>query len=99
MQSRTQLDLFVLRLAAVFLIWLATAPIRTLAENSPPPDASLYGKAKAATVEVLVNGHLNGSGCFVDSKGLVITAAHVIEEPGRRSKSIIHGRAAWGRRC
>lgn len=84
MQSRTQLDLFVLRLAAVFLIWLAAAPIRTLAENSQPPDAKLYEKAKAATVEVLVNGHLNGSGCFVDPKGLVLTAAHVIEEPGRR---------------
>jgi S1-C subfamily serine protease len=53
-------------------------------ESQKPPDTSLYEKAKAATVEVLVNGHLNGSGCFVDPKGIVLTAAHVIEEPGRR---------------
>ena len=47
------------------------------------PAISLYGKAKAAAVEILVNGHLNGSGWFVDSMGLIFTAAHVIERPGQ----------------
>ena len=43
-----------------------------------------YEKAKAATVEILVNGHLNGSGWIADSKGLVMTASHVVENPDRR---------------
>ncbi len=31
----------------------------------------------AASVEVLIDGHLNGSGCIADSSGLVLTADHV----------------------
>jgi serine protease Do len=46
--------------------------------------AESYAKAKAATVEILVNGHLNGSGFMADPKGLVLTAAHVVESPDRR---------------
>ncbi len=42
-----------------------------------------YEKAKAATVEILVNGHLNGSGWIADSQGLVMTASHVVERPDR----------------
>ncbi len=40
-----------------------------------------YEKAKAATVEILVNGHLNGTGWIADGKGLVMTAGHVVESP------------------
>jgi len=43
-----------------------------------------YQKAKAAVVEVLVNGHLNGTGWIGDAKGLIITAGHVVEQPDRR---------------
>jgi S1-C subfamily serine protease len=43
-----------------------------------------YEKAKSATVEVLVNGHLNGSGWIADAKGLILTAGHVVEQPDRR---------------
>ncbi len=42
-----------------------------------------YEKAKAATVEILVNGHLNGTGWIADSKGLLMTAGHVVENPDR----------------
>ncbi len=43
-----------------------------------------YETARAATVEVLVNGHLNGSGWIADPKGLVLTAGHVVESPDRK---------------
>ena len=43
-----------------------------------------YEKAKAATVEILVNGHLNGTGWIADAKGLVMTAGHVVEAPDRK---------------
>jgi serine protease Do len=46
--------------------------------------AAVYEKAKPALVEVLVNGHLNGSGWFIDPKGTLFTAAHVIEHPDRK---------------
>ena len=43
-----------------------------------------YEKAKAASVEILVNGHLNGSGWIADPQGLVMTAGHVVENPDRK---------------
>jgi serine protease Do len=73
------------RLAAFGLLFLTTAQTSAAQDiSSPRGNAQLYETAKAASVEVLVNGHLNGSGCFVDPDGIVLTAAHVIEEPGRR---------------
>jgi len=72
------------RIAALCLLAMVTAWLPVRGQSAQPsPDSQLYERAKAATVEVLVNGHLNGSGCFIDSKGSVLTAAHVIEEPGR----------------
>jgi S1-C subfamily serine protease len=74
-----------LRLAATGLLFLTTAQSSAAQDTSSPRgNAQLYETAKAASVEVLVNGHLNGSGCFVDPDGIVLTAAHVIEDPGRR---------------
>ena len=46
--------------------------------------AGLYEKARQASVEILVDDHLDGSGWFADTKGMVFTAAHVIGRPGRR---------------
>jgi len=43
-----------------------------------------YEMAKAATVEILVNGHLDGSGWIADPQGLVLTAGHVIKSPGQK---------------
>ncbi len=44
----------------------------------------LYARVKQASLEVLVDDHLNGSGSLVDASGLAITAAHVIGRPGNR---------------
>ncbi len=48
------------------------------------PNAGLDATAKQASVEVLVDDHLDGSGWFADREGLFFTAAHVVGSPGRR---------------
>ncbi len=44
----------------------------------------LYARAKQASLEILVNDHLEGTGSFISADGLAITAAHVIGRPGAR---------------
>ncbi len=66
----------------------AILPASARAEDLPP---AAYEKAKAAAVEILVNGHLNGSGWIADAKGLVITAGHVVEQPDRRFEVRVPG--------
>ena len=63
------------------LAFLLTAVSRARGEEL---GGQYYEKAKAATVEILVNGHLNGSGWIADSKGIVMTAGHVVENPDRK---------------
>jgi len=46
--------------------------------------ADAIERAKQATVEVLVDGQLKGSGVFVDARGLVVTGAHEFAHPGAR---------------
>ncbi|AMV71791.1 hypothetical protein JCM30471_01500 [Desulfuromonas carbonis] len=43
-----------------------------------PAKVSLASRLEAASLEILVDGHLAGSGWFVASQGLAITAAHVV---------------------
>lgn len=45
--------------------------------KAPPP--SVYARAEAAGIEILVDGHLEGSGVIVDPAGYALTAAHVVE--------------------
>jgi len=68
----------------VVMAVLASQSVAAIAAPAKDSLAELYEKAKAASVEVLVDGHLAGSGWFADDKGLAITAAHVVERPGRR---------------
>jgi S1-C subfamily serine protease len=44
----------------------------------------LYAHVKQASLEVLVDDHLNGSASLIAAEGLAITAAHVVGRPGAR---------------
>jgi S1-C subfamily serine protease len=66
------------------LLLALAARLAAGADAAAKPDADLYERAKRASVEVLVDDHLDGSGWFADAKGLVLTAAHVVNRPDRR---------------
>lgn len=66
--------------ASVALVLLAMG----CAPGSDAGGRRLYEHLRAACVEVLANGHLEGSGWFADGQGLVVTAAHAVED--RRAK-------------
>ena len=72
------------------LMWLVAYNVGNCAESALPVP-QLYEKAKRASVEILVDGHHAGSGCFVAAEGLAITAAHVIGRPGRKVEVLTSG--------
>jgi len=84
----------------ILLLTLAIVLLSRLASGqevgNAPPVSKLYENVKRASVEILVDGHHAGSGAFVDDGGLVLTAAHVIDRPGRRIEllSPVAGRIA-----
>ena len=51
---------------------------------------SLYDLTRKGAVEILADGRLEGSGWFVDSSGLVMTADHVIGLPGKTIEIVSH---------
>ncbi len=58
--------------AAALSVLLGTATV------AAAPVADLYERAQRAGVELIVDGHLDGSGVVVSSEGLVLTAAHLV---------------------
>jgi S1-C subfamily serine protease len=70
--------------AELHLVILLAAIAAGSASRGDDLSPAAYETAKAATVEVLVNGHMNGSGWIANPKGLVLTAGHVVEQPDRR---------------
>jgi S1-C subfamily serine protease len=72
-----------LRRASLLSVLSLLAALTSRARGAEP-SFQHYEKTKAAAVEILVNGHLSGSGFIADPKGLVMTAAHVIESPDRK---------------
>ncbi|MBN2473367.1 MAG: serine protease [Pirellulales bacterium] len=72
----------------ILLLTLLIALAARLAVGQEPeaggPAGDLYERAKRASVEILVDDHLDGSGWFTDAEGLLFTAAHVIDRPDRR---------------
>ncbi len=71
-------------------IWILVASSMAHSAEADETVGSLYDSARRATVEVLVDGHLGGSGCFVDEDGLIVTAAHVIGGPERKIEVLSH---------
>lgn len=82
--TRHNLPLMLAALAAVI------TPSMT---SAAPPD--LYERAVQASLEVLTDDQLDGSGFVVDSTGIAVTAAHAVPDATRR----IEVRSpVWGRR-
>jgi len=52
------------------------------ADRKAPAGESLYTKLQQASVEILINGRMTGSGCFVSSDGVILTACHVVMDKG-----------------
>jgi len=80
------------RLFVVITCWVtfALCPSLAVAQKAPTTTTKritgtqFYQQAKAACVEILVDGRLSGSGWFATSDGYLFTAAHVVGLPGRR---------------
>lgn len=66
----------------IVLMMGVVAALAALGAASKPRDlitpAELYDRAEKATVEILVDGRLDGSGWFASADGLVVTAGHVV---------------------
>ncbi len=48
----------------------------------------IYQEARQASVDLLVEGHHAGTGCFVDQQGLIISALHILARPGRKVEAV-----------
>ena len=48
----------------------------------------IYQEARQASVDLLVEGHHAGTGCFVDQQGLIISALHILARPGRKVEAL-----------
>jgi S1-C subfamily serine protease len=53
------------------------------ADRKAPAGDSLYTRLQRASVEILVNGRMTGSGCFVSPDGVILTACHVVKDKGK----------------
>lgn len=70
-----------MRLSMGLLMLIVASTAAPGAGNAPRDmitPAALYDLAENATVEILVDGRLDGSGWFASADGLVVTAGHVI---------------------
>jgi serine protease Do len=76
---------------AVVLLLAAFGPAVAGAQHPGEPgrNATLYDRMLPCTADVLVDGRHGGSCWFADPSGLVITAAHVLQRPGRQIEILL----------
>ena len=74
-------------LGLVTMSLLGMAGTLTAAETNQPVE-KIYQRAKQASVDLLVDGHHGGSGCFIDQQGLIISALHMLGRPGRKVEAV-----------
>ena len=68
--------------AQLLVIALAFSNSASRAADDLPAD--FYERVRRACIEVLVDDHLDGSGWIAEAEGIVVTAAHVVNTPGKR---------------
>ena len=68
-------------LAGIVVGYMGIGGARAGRQGSVPE--SLYTRLQRASVEILVDGQMAGSGCFVSSDGVVLTACHVVKDKGK----------------
>ncbi len=61
---------------AAATLFIAQGDAGKTADTDDP--VSFYRRLRGASVKILTSGRMNGSGCFIDARGTVLTAAHVI---------------------
>ncbi|OGV66579.1 MAG: hypothetical protein A2283_05355 [Lentisphaerae bacterium RIFOXYA12_FULL_48_11] len=64
----------------ILIIAVILTALNGCTTNKSSHGRDLYQHVKTASVEILVNGHLEGSGWFGDPEGYVITAAHAVNK-------------------
>jgi len=74
-------------LAAIAVGYMSNSGAR--AGGDPAGSPSLYTKLHRASVEILVDGRMTGSGCFVDPAGIVLTACHVVKDVENKRLEVI----------
>ncbi|MHC4201173.1 MAG: S1C family serine protease [Planctomycetota bacterium] len=79
MPSRAARSIYPVLIAAASLTAGCAATAADDPLGRPAGGAALYQKLRRASVEIVVDGHMAGSGCFVDAEGIVLTAAHVVK--------------------
>ena len=63
---------------------LALSITQTLLPAADDLPAEAYERLKKSFVEILVDDHLDGSGWIAEADGIVVTASHVVNTPGKR---------------
>jgi S1-C subfamily serine protease len=65
------------------LVVMATLTIMATTARAEWTEA-VYDRVRSATVEILIDGQLCGSGCIIDSKGIVLSSGHLFPKPSAK---------------
>ncbi|MBT3199243.1 MAG: serine protease [Phycisphaerales bacterium] len=73
--------------ASLAVVYLAGTGAQ--ADRNTQTHESLHSKLNRASVEILINGRMTGSGAFVSPDGLVLTACHVLKNSKGKQIEVI----------